>query len=109
MASFDERIDHAEELLGQLDTAGQRDHDAALGKLGAAVDRLDAHMKTAFSEADVGEGPETQRMREQVAEAQTQYEHMKAARGEARATHRRALAQVFAHLKEGWHHVREHR
>jgi hypothetical protein len=108
MASFDERLDHAQELLGQLDAADRRDHEAALGKLGAAVDLLDAHVQAAFSEADVGEGPETRRLQEQLTEAHTHYDLMKAARGEQRAAHRRALGETFAHLKQSWRHVREH-
>jgi hypothetical protein len=109
MPTFDERVDHAESLLGQLDAADRREHETALGKLGAAVDLLDAHVQAAFSEADVGEGPETRRLQEQLADAHTEYEHIKAARGEARTAHRRALGQVLEHLKRSWRHVREQR
>jgi len=38
-----------------------------------------------------------------------EYEHIKRARGEARAAHGRALGQVFEHLKQSWRQVRAHR
>jgi hypothetical protein len=105
---FDDKIDAAERLLGQLAAADRRDHEAALGKLGAAVDLLDAHVQAAFSAADAGQGPETRRMQEQLGQARSEYEKMKTTRGEALAGHHRALAELFAHMKQSWHLLREH-
>jgi hypothetical protein len=66
---------------------------------------LDAHVQAAFSAADAGAGPETQRLQEQLGQARAEYEKMKAARGPARVAHRRALAQLFEHLKQSWRHL----
>ena len=109
MSNFDEKLDRASELLGQLGSSARRDHEAALGKLGAAVDVLDAHVQAAFSKGDAGEGPETRRLQEELEEARNKYQRMKTASGEAHAAHRRALAELFERMRQSWRHVHEHR
>ncbi len=109
MPTFDEKLDDAEQLLGQLAASQRRDHEAALAKLGAAVDGLDAHLQASFSQADVGEGPETRLLQQQAGAARSEYERMKEASAEARAGHRRALSELLQAMKQGWRRRPEHR
>jgi hypothetical protein len=108
MSTFDERMDQAESLVGQLGESGRRDHEAALGKLGAVVDLLDAHVQASFAEADVGEGPETHELQEQLATARSECDELTRASGEAHGEHRRALSEALARIRSSWHRVLEH-
>jgi hypothetical protein len=108
VSTFDERMDDAEAQLAQLGAAGRRDHETALGKLGAPVDLLDAHVQASFAAADAGEGPETREMQQQLAAVRSEYDELTHAHGDAHAAHRHALADALARLKRSWHRAREH-